>query len=169
MKLIRYIPFVLFILLSIFFYHKIKYQKKFEPLSSVLIEKPFPNLKVTSIKKNSSINDFIKNRPVIINIFASWCSPCRIEHKVFTKFSKEYSIIGIAYKDSEENVNKFLMELGNPYEKIFYDYTGKESINLGLYGVPETFFLNKAGKIVYKHVGPITYEEFEKIVPIVFN
>ena len=61
------------------------------------------------------------------------------------------------------------MELGNPYEKIFYDYTGKESINLGLYGVPETFFLNKAGKIVYKHVGPITYEEFEKIVPIVFN
>ena len=64
----------------------------------------------------------INGKPVIINIFASWCAPCRIEHKVLKSYSEKYDIVGIAYKDSEENVNKFLMELGNPYEKIFYDY-----------------------------------------------
>ena len=115
-------------------------------MSSALIEKKFPNLKIKSLDNNESINNFIDNKFVVINIFASWCAPCRIEHEVLKNFSKEYTIIGIAYKDSIENIESFLQELGNPYDKVFYDFSGKESINLGLYGVPETFLLTRIVK-----------------------
>ena len=66
--------------------------------------------------------------------------------------------------ESVENITNFLKELGNPYQKIFYDFSGKDSINLVLYGIPETFFVNKDSKILYKHVGPIKQQEFENII-----
>ena len=169
MKLIKYIPLALFIIMAVFFYSKIKHQNKLEPLSSALIDKEFPKLDIYNLSKNQSINNYIKDKPVIINVFASWCAPCRAEHQVLKKYSTEYEIVGIVYKDTRENISSFLEELGNPYKNIFYDYTGRESINLGLYGVPETFFVNKGGVIVYKHVGPIKDEEFKKIAPMVFN
>ena len=122
-----------------------------------------------SLESNESINNYINGKDVIINIFASWCAPCRIEHKVFNNYSKDYTILGIAYKDSVENIEGFLEELGNPYKKIFFDFSGKESINLGLYGVPETFFVDKKGEIKYKHVGPINKEVFLNIVNNILN
>ena len=118
---------------------------------------------VDSSENQIKLSDF-RGKVVLLNLWASWCAPCRIEHEVLKNFSKEYTIIGIAYKDSIENIESFLKELGNPYEKIFYDFSGKESINLGLYGVPETFFVNKDSKILYKHVGPIKKQEFKKII-----
>ena len=169
MKYLKYIPLVTFLIVSIFFYNKIKFQKELEPLSSALIEKNFPNLNIFSLGSNENINIYIQNRPVVVNIFASWCAPCRIEHEVLKSFSEDYPIIGIAYKDSRENIESFLKELGNPYEEIFFDFSGKASINLGLYGVPETFFVNKQSKILYKHVGPIEKKEFQKIIPMIFN
>ena len=169
MKLLKYIPLIFFIIISIFFYNKIKYKQKLEPLSSALIEKKFPQLNIYSINNDKNINRYIENRSVIINIFASWCGPCRIEHKVLERFSNEYNIIGIAYKDSQENIENFINELGNPYEEIFFDFSGIESINLGLYGVPETFFLNNQGTIMYKHVGPINEGDFKKLALKIFN
>ncbi len=169
MQLLKYIPLFLFLIISIFLYNKIKFQKELEPLSSALIEKQFPKLAIYDLNKSSNINDFIVNRSVIINIFASWCAPCKQEHVVLKKFSKKYEILGVAYKDSAENINEFLEELGNPYRKVFFDYSGLESINLGLYGVPETFFVNEKGKILYKHVGPIQEKEFIRIVDMVFK
>ena len=164
MPILKYLPLVFFLIVSIFLYSKIKFQKKLEPLSSALIEKTFPLLKVESLDGEYTINEFIENKFVVVNIFASWCAPCRIEHEVLESYSKDYTIIGIAYKDSVENITNFLNELGNPYQKIFYDFSGKDSINLGLYGVPETFFVNKDSKILYKHVGPINKQEFKKII-----
>jgi len=147
----------------------LKFQKKLEPLSSALIQKKVPSLQFKNLDNNQTINEFIKDRFVIINIFASWCAPCRVEHEVLKSISKDYSIIGIAYKDSVENIESFLKELGNPYEKIFYDFLGKDSINLGIYGVPETFFVNKDSKILYKHVGPIKKQDFKKIILEILN
>ncbi len=169
MKILKYIPLFLFLIISVFFYNKIKYQEKLKPLSSALLEKPFPTLDILSLESNESINNYINGKDVIINIFASWCAPCRIEHKVFNNYSKDYTILGIAYKDSVENIEGFLEELGNPYKKIFFDFSGKESINLGLYGVPETFFVDKKGEIKYKHVGPINKEVFLNIVNNILN
>ena len=169
MKILKFLPLIIFLTFTVFLYNKIKFQKKLEPLSSALIEKKFPLLEIESISNEETINEFIKNRFVIINIFASWCAPCRIEHEVLKKYSNEFSIIGIAYKDSKENIENFLSELGNPYEKVFFDFSGKESINLGLYGVPETFFVNNDSKILYKHVGPINQNEFQRIITEVLN
>ncbi len=169
MKFIKYIPLVLFIMISIFLYNKIKFQKKLEPLSSALLEKKFPKLDIYNLESKENINNYIQNRPVVVNVFASWCAPCIVEHEVLKSFSNDYEIIGIAYKDSRENIKKFLDKLGDPYKKIFYDFSGKESINLGLYGVPETFFVNKDSKVLYKHVGPINKDEFQNIAPMIFN
>ena len=169
MNLLKFLPLVIFLIVSIFLYNKLKFQKKLEPLSSALIQKKIPSLQVKNLDNNQTINEFIKDRFVIINIFASWCAPCRVEHEVLKSISMDYSIIGIAYKDSVENIDSFLKELGNPYEKIFYDFLGKDSINLGIYGVPETFFVNKDSKILYKHVGPIKKQDFKKIISEIFN
>tara|TARA_B100000073_G_C23572369_1_gene508719 strand:+ start:85 stop:594 length:510 start_codon:yes stop_codon:yes gene_type:complete len=169
MNLLKFLPLVIFLIVSIFLYNKLKFQKKLEPLSSALIQKKVPSLQFKNLDNNQTINEFIKDRFVIINIFASWCAPCRVEHEVLKSISKDYSIIGIAYKDSVENIESFLKELGNPYEKIFYDFLGKDSINLGIYGVPETFFVNKDSKILYKHVGPIKKQDFKKIILEILN
>ena len=169
MNLLKFLPLVIFLIVSIFLYNKLKFQKKLEPLSSALIQKKIPPLKVKNLDNNQTINEFINDRFVIINIFASWCAPCRVEHEVLKSISMDYSIIGIAYKDSVENIESFLKELGNPYEKIFYDFLGKDSINLGIYGVPETFFVNKDSKILYKHVGPIKKQDFKKIISEILN
>ncbi len=169
MKLVKFLPLFIFLIVSIFLYNKLRFQKKLEPLSSALIQKKIPPLLAKSLENNLTINEFIKDRFVVINIFASWCVPCRIEHEVLKSFSKNYAIIGIAYKDSIENIDSFLKELGNPYEKVFYDFSGRDSINLGMYGVPETFFVNKDSKILYKHVGPIKKKEFKKIISEILN
>ena len=169
MKFLKYIPLFLFLIISVFLFNKIKFQKKLEPLSSALIEKKFPTLEIYTSDNSQNINYYLQSRPVVVNVFASWCAPCRIEHKVLKNYSEKYDIIGIAYKDSEENIEKFLEELGDPFDNIFFDFLGKESINLGLYGVPETFFLNKNGKILYKHVGPINKEDFEKLAPMILK
>ena len=169
MNLLKFLPLVIFLIVSIFLYNKLRFQKKLEPLSSALIQKKIPPLQVKNLDNNQTINEFINDRFVIINIFASWCAPCRAEHEVLKSISMDYSIIGIAYKDSVENIDSFLKELGNPYEKIFYDFLGKDSINLGIYGVPETFFVNKDSKILYKHVGPIKKQDFKKIISEILN
>ena len=114
MKLVKYTPLALFIIMAIFFYSKIKHQNKLEPLSSALIDKEFPKLDIYNSSNNQSINNYIKNKPVIINIFASWCAPCRIEHKVLKNYSEKYDIIGIAYKDREENIRRILRRIRKP-------------------------------------------------------
>ena len=82
MKVLKFLPLVFFLIVSIFLYSKIKFQKKLEPLSSALIEKNFPLLKLESIDESGTINEFIENKFVIINIFASWCGPCRIHNSI---------------------------------------------------------------------------------------
>ena len=101
---------------------------------------------------------------IIINFFASWCAPCWEEHAVLEKYSKDQIIIGIAYKDDINSVKTFLRELGDPYDILMLDSNGRAAIDLGLYGVPETYFINNKGKIKYRQVGPLTVKKFENIL-----
>ena len=163
MKLFKFIPILLFLVLSIFLYKKIDNYETTKSLSSAFIDKPLPKLSLISLDNAEKAEIINVNSIIAINFFASWCIPCRKEHEVLKFFSKDIDIIGIAYKDKKENIENYLLELGNPYEKVYMDLDGKNAIELGLYGVPETYFIDKNGIIKYKHVGPINYSQFKKI------
>ena len=104
-----------------------------------------------------------KERPVIVDFWAPWCGPCKIEHPQLMKLSNSFRIYGIAKKDNPKNIIKWLKSYGNPFDKIGLDNDGISSIEWGVYGLPETFLINKDNKILYKHIGPIMKNDLEKI------
>ena len=133
-------------------------KKEFSSLSiSPLIGKNSPEIFIESLTENEKIfqiNKFI-GKPLIINFFASWCIPCQIENKHLIEISKNYQVVGIAYKDSPKNTFEFLKKFGNPYINIGDDKFGEVGLAWGIYGIPETFVLDKHGVIKFKHAGPI--------------
>ena len=102
---------------------------------------------------------------IIVNIWASWCIPCRQEHKYIKNISNinNLKMIGLNYKDNKDNAQKFLDELGNPYQIILKDTDGTKSIFLGAYGVPETFVIDRELNILKKYIGPINSENENEI------
>lgn len=109
-------------------------------------------------------NLFEDHEYILINIWASWCLPCRQEHPYITKISKfdNLKVIGLNYKDKKNNAKKFLNELGNPYDIILTDLDGTKAIFFGAYGVPETFIIDNELNILKKYIGPINLEnEYE--------
>jgi len=105
----------------------------------------------------------------IINIWASWCVPCRTEHPLLMKLSKNQKVklVGLNYKDSLNNAKDFINKFGNPYSQIIIDNDGTLSVEFGAYGVPETFIIDKSKKIIRKFVGPINEEIVKKIESII--
>jgi len=114
---------------------------------------------------NSLVNN---NKLTIINIWASWCQPCREEHPYLMKLgnNKNINLIGIVYKDNYKNSKKFLNSFGNPFSKVLVDKSGIISINLGAYGVPETYIINSDKKILKKYIGPLKEKNFSEIVKL---
>ena len=135
-------------------------------LSSALINKNLPNLDLEQIYGDFSIKEILGKESFVINFFASWCAPCRIEHDVLLKYNNNNIIIAIAYKDKVKNTKLFLKELGNPYDILLVDKKGRAAIELGLYVVPESYFIDKNGKIRYRQLGPLNVEKFENIMHI---
>ena len=123
--------------------------------------------------EESTLYELINDKDFsIINIWASWCIPCRDEHSYLLnlKSLNKLNMIGINYKDSEINAKKFIRELGNPYSKILVDPSGLNSIELGAYGVPETFLINNKSKtIIKKYIGPLNDEKLTEIKMIIKN
>ena len=105
----------------------------------------------------------------IVNVWASWCAPCRVEHPLLMELSKNQSIklIGINYRDNLNNAKKFINELGNPYFQTIIDSDGTLSVEFGAYGVPETFIIDKNKRIIRKFIGPISKEIVEEIKLII--
>ena len=145
-------------------------------IPSNLINSVIPNFDLDYI--GGGINHFTKEDLLkiknvkIVNVFASWCPPCKIEHPQISKLSEKYSMFGINQKDKQENLFNWLEELGNPYEGIGLDKEGRASIEWGVYGVPETFILDSNSKIRYKHVGPIMERDlkvFEEVINLLKN
>lgn len=102
--------------------------------------------------------DFADGRVTLVNVFASWCGPCREEHPLLMELAAkgEARIVGLNHKDNPENARRFLGALGNPYSAVGVDPNGKASIEWGVYGVPETFLVDGRGIVRHKHVGPLT-------------
>lgn len=161
----KYFFLIFSLLIFTFFFYK-GLQKDPTIIPSNLIEKQIPNFK---LRKTEFFSFFDKSNllehrePKIINFFASWCPPCKVEHPNLMKLSEKFKIYGIAKKDNDIKIYEWLKEAGNPYTAIGLDDDGSASINWGVYGLPETFIVNNQGKIIYKQIGPITNNELKKI------
>ena len=115
-------------------------------------------------------NDIIStDKFTIINIWASWCLPCRSEHTNLMDLKNIYNVtlIGLNYKDKSSNAKKFINELGNPFQNILADPSGTISIEIGAYGIPETFVISSEKKIIKKFIGPLTKKNIKEIVEII--
>lgn len=104
-----------------------------------------------------------ENRFQLVNFFASWCAPCRAEAPALMSLSSRLSIIGIAYKDKPADTIRFLEQFGNPYQIIGLDPDGQAGLDWGIYGVPESFLLDPAGKVLFRHAGPIDRAVMDRI------
>ncbi len=136
---------------------------------SVLIDKPAPELAlspVTGLNLPGLDSSLLEGQVSLVNVFASWCVPCRAEHPFLMQLAAEAEVqmLGINQKDAPENAAKFLAELGNPYDAVGGDDNGRVSIDWGVYGVPESFVVNAEGVITYKHVGPISAESYPEVL-----
>ena len=136
-------------------------------LPSALIDKPAPQFELAALEGHDqsgfSTADF-EGQLTLVNVFASWCAPCRDEHEFLIELAKrdDVKIYGINYNDPPENARSFLAELGNPYDAIGSDRNRRVSLDWGVYGVPESYLVNDKGLIVYKHTGPINAESYQK-------
>lgn len=132
-------------------------------LPSVLEGKMIPEFSASQLEnKNVNLTQASIQGPALINVWATWCPTCRSEHKMLNELSqKGIPIYGISYKDEPELALNWLKELGNPYVFNINDAQGKLGIDLGVYGAPETFFINKDGLIVHRHVGDINPDNWK--------
>ena len=160
---------LIFVIIFLIFYKGLQNPNIYTP--SVEIKKNIPEFKVKKFENDKILNSkdiFLDNKFYLFNIWASWCVPCREEHKYLMKFKKDKNIeiIGLNYKDSYENAKEFLDELKNPYEIILSDLDGTIAIEWGAYGVPETFLIHDK-KIIKKIIGPINEYSFIEIEEII--
>ena len=155
------IPFiVIFIIIFVVFYKGLKNTNIYTPDVKINNEAPsFSSKLLYSNEKINSSDEFEIDRFYLLNIWSSWCVPCRDEHPILMELNTNNAIVvlGINYKDNKENAKNFLSNLGNPYQKIFVDNNGTLSIEWGAFGVPESFIIyNK--KIIKKYIGPLNKE-----------
>lgn len=142
-------------------------------LPSALLNKDAPQFELGPIEGHNQSGFSTKDlmgQVTLVNVFASWCVPCRDEHEFLIELAKrgDVKIYGINYNDQPENARAFLVELGNPYDAIGADRNRRVSLDWGVYGVPESYLVNQSGKIVYKHTGPINAQSFQKdVVPAI--
>jgi len=129
----------------------------------------FQLIKINNNNKYISEEDLKKNKYTLINFFASWCAPCRTEHKYLLNLSnenKQIKIIGINFKDKKNNAMNFLKELGNPYDFVGKDPDGKISILFGIYGIPESIVVDSNLTVIKKIIGPIDQIQYDKILKL---
>lgn len=132
-----------------------------------LVGKPLPDLTLPALDTGRPLrlHDVAQPEPVLVNIFASWCAPCEIEHPVLVELKKQgVRIVGVAYKDAPENTKAFLGRLGDPYAERLVDRDGRAGIDLGVTGVPETYLVGAGGTILAKHTGPLTAEKAQELL-----
>ena len=168
----KFIPLIIiisFIIIFLIFYKGLKETNIYIPKSE--IQKKIPIFSSVKFDSNENVNSseiFNSNKFYLLNIWASWCVPCRQEHAYLMRLSENNKVIliGLNYKDNFNNAQNFLLKLGNPYEVILLDEDGTISIEWGAYGVPETFLISK-NKIVAKYIGPLNEELINEINLIV--
>ena len=159
MRALKFIaPLVVFAALVAFF--AVGLTKDPREVPSPLVQKPAPEFKLTQLHEPAATfaPEDMRGKVWLLNVWASWCVSCRVEHPLLVELSKQkvVPIVGLNYKDQREDGKQWLARLGNPYAVSAFDVEGKVGIDYGVYGVPETFVIDKRGVIRFKHIGPLT-------------
>lgn len=154
------IPIAIFAALALLFWKGLSGNPSQIP--SALIGKPVPDFDLHAVDglnaPGFADEDLRKGKVTIVNVWASWCAPCRIEHPLLSELAKrpDIQLFGMNYKDEPENAVRFLNTLGQPFAAVGMDRDGRTAVDWGVYGVPETFVVDGQGIIRYKHIGPLT-------------
>lgn len=171
-RLAGYIPLLVFLVMAVFFAIGLTMNPKDIP--SPLIGKPVPEFSLPPVMGRTlglSSTD-LRGQISLVNVFASWCVACREEHPVLMGL-RDTGIVpihGINYKDKPEDAQAWLRQLGDPYTRTGADISGRVGIDWGVYGVPETYVIDRAGRIAHKHIGPISPEVLrDTIMPIIYK
>jgi cytochrome c biogenesis protein CcmG/thiol:disulfide interchange protein DsbE len=166
-----FLPVLAFAALAVYFALALAPGRDPHLLPSALIDKPAPAFDLAALGGGPALaRDALKGQVVLVNFFASWCVPCRVEQPLLMRIAEEehLPLYGIAYKDKPENTAAFLKQLGDPYRAVGLDREGRTGIDFGVYGVPETYVIDKTGRIRYRHVGPLTAEVVDQqLLPLV--
>ena len=164
-KILPFSIFFIFIIIFIIFYRGLQNTNIYTPESKTSFEVPSVSVKLfNSDEIINTIEIFNSDKFYLLNIWSSWCVPCKQEHPILMELSQnnDLEIIGINYKDTKKNANDFLKDLGNPYDNIIFDNKGTNAIEWGAYGVPESFLINN-NKIIKKYIGPLSKGSLQEI------
>ncbi|AML53394.1 DsbE family thiol:disulfide interchange protein [Falsihalocynthiibacter arcticus] len=165
-RLIAFTPFFIALVVGGFFLWGLNPDRDPNEVPTVLISQPAPDFDLSPIEGVdvpglARANLVNSDTPVVVNVFASWCVPCRAEHAVLSKLAQKdgMRLYGINYKDKPKDAARWLNNLGNPYTRIGSDVSGRAGIEWGISGVPETFIIARDGTVVFRFVGPVVGEE----------
>jgi cytochrome c biogenesis protein CcmG/thiol:disulfide interchange protein DsbE len=164
-RLVYLLPLVLFMVLAAYFAVSLRPGHDSHELPSAMIEKPAPSFDIAGLGDAKPLAlDSLRGHPFVINFFASWCVPCRIEHPLLMRLAEQnhLPLYGIDYKDKPEDGSKLLATYGDPYRQVGIDRDGGVGLNFGVYGVPETYVIDSAGVIRKRFVGPLSAETVDK-------
>ena len=168
-NIIKIIIFLIFFFIISVFYISLTRETNYD--TSNLINKKIPEFKVIYADETGfyTRDDLKKNDFTLINFWASWCAPCKVEHPILMRLSKskKLKILGVNFKDKDKQAKKFLSDLGNPYDFLAKDINGKQSVSLGIYGIPESILINNELLIMQKFVGPLSLDDYNKIEELI--
>ncbi|WP_277052307.1 DsbE family thiol:disulfide interchange protein [Zestomonas thermotolerans] len=166
-RLILLIPLLIFLGVAVFLYRGLFLDPS--ELPSALIGKPVPAFSLPSVQDERTLTqDDLKGRPALLNVWATWCVACRVEHPVLNKLAEQgVRILGVNYKDDNAAARKWLEEFHDPYQLNINDAQGSLGLDLGVYGAPETFLIDAQGIIRHKYVGVIDQDVWrEQLAPL---
>jgi len=165
-RLLFLVPLAIFAVLAAFFVVGLTLNPREIP--SPLIGKPVPEFALPPVKGRTLglASADLRGEVSLVNVFASWCVACRQEHPLFMELARDrvVPVHGLNYKDRPDDAAAWLAALGDPYTRTGADLDGRVAIDWGVYGVPETFVIDRAGRIAYKQIGPISREQWERII-----
>ena len=168
-NIIKIIIFLIFFFIISVFYISLTRETNYD--TSNLINKKITEFKVINADETGfyTSDDLKKNDFTLINFWASWCAPCKVEHPILMRLSKskKLKILGVNFKDKDKQAKKFLSDLGNPYDFLAKDINGKQSVSLGIYGIPESILINNELLIMQKFVGPLSLDDYNKIEELI--
>ena len=164
-RLVFLLPLALFLVLAGYFLASLRPSHDVHELPSAMLEKPAPGFDLAGLGEAKPLAlDSLKGQPFVINFFASWCVPCRIEHPLLMRLAEQnhLPLYGIAYKDKPADSTRLLATFGDPYRQVGIDQDGRVGLNFGVYGVPETYVIDSTGVIRRRFVGPLSAETVDK-------